>query len=138
MLAVLSLMGFKNLTLVSIVVPMIILAVPLLDTIFAIIRRIVNKQPITAADKSHFHHCLLQKGFSHRQAVLIIYGTSIFFSLIAFLFTMTTVWVSISIIIILAILIEVVVEKIGLVNSNYRPLLNLYQQIRILIQNTHN
>lgn len=73
-IAVLSLLGFKNVTMISLIVPIIILGVPISDTFFAIIRRIVNKQPISVADKSHLHHCLLDLGFTHKQTVLLIYA----------------------------------------------------------------
>ena len=83
MIAVLSLLGFKNVTMISLVIPIIILGVPISDTIYAILRRIVNKKPISAPDKSHLHHCLLGLGFSHRQTVLIIYAMAAFFGLVA-------------------------------------------------------
>ena len=66
-IAVMSLLGFKNVTLISFVIPVIILGVPISDTFFAIIRRLVNKQPLMAPDKSHLHHCLLNIGFTHRK-----------------------------------------------------------------------
>ncbi len=72
-IAVIALLGFKNVTLTSFIVPVLILAVPILDTIFAIIRRILNKQPISKPDKQHLHHQLLKMKFSHRTTVLIIY-----------------------------------------------------------------
>ena len=74
MISVLALLGYKNVTMISLIIPIIILGVPISDTFFAIIRRIRLKQPISAPDKSHLHHCLLRAGFSHRQTVLIIYG----------------------------------------------------------------
>ena len=81
MISVVCLMGFKAVTLTSLVVPMLILAIPILDTLFAIIRRIIHKKPIYIADKQHLHHQLLNKKFSQRTTVLIIYAVSILFSL---------------------------------------------------------
>lgn len=81
MIAVVCLMGFKAVTLTSLVVPMLILAIPILDTLFAIIRRIIHKKPIYVADKQHLHHQLLNKKFSQKTTVLIIYTVSILFSL---------------------------------------------------------
>lgn len=72
-IAVIALLGFKNVTLTSFIVPILILAVPILDTVFAILRRIINKQPISQADKQHLHHQLLKMNFSHTATVLIIY-----------------------------------------------------------------
>ncbi len=123
MIAVLSLLGFKNVTMLSLIVPVIILGVPISDTFFAIIRRIVNKQPLSAPDKSHLHHCMLRLGYSHRQTVLIIYAMAASFGLAAFIFSMSTVWGAMLIVGILLLAIEVFVEKVGLVGSEYKPLL---------------
>ena len=54
-----------------------------MDTLFAIIRRLMNRMPIFAADKDHLHHRLLAMGFSHTQAVLVVYGVCLFLSLSA-------------------------------------------------------
>ncbi|WP_042350856.1 glycosyltransferase family 4 protein [Bacillus massiliigorillae] len=125
MIAVLSLLGFKNVTMISLIVPVIILGVPISDTFFAIIRRIVNKKPLSAPDKSHLHHCMLRLGYSHRQTVLIIYAMAASFGLAAFIFSMSTLWGALLIIGILLLAIEVFVEKVGLVGSNYKPLLRM-------------
>lgn len=70
----------KGVTLTTLLTPLIILAVPICDTFFAIVRRKWKHQPIFKADKKHFHHRLLSKGLSHWQAVLVIYFISLFFS----------------------------------------------------------
>jgi UDP-GlcNAc:undecaprenyl-phosphate GlcNAc-1-phosphate transferase len=130
MIAVLSLLGYKGVTFVSLVIPVIILGVPISDTFFAIIRRLVNKQPLSAPDKSHLHHCLLKSGFSHRQTVLLIYAMSSVFGLAAFIFSQATVWGSMIVILALLITIEVIVEKIGLVREDYKPLLNFVKGLK--------
>ncbi|GIN39816.1 MULTISPECIES: glycosyltransferase family 4 protein [Heyndrickxia] len=122
-ISVLSLLGFKSLTFISLIIPVIILGVPISDTFFAIIRRIVNKQPIGAPDKSHLHHCLLRIGFSHRQVVLIIYALAAMFGLAAFIFTMATMWGSFIFIAVMLIAIELFVESIGLIGKDYKPLI---------------
>lgn len=74
-LSALSVLGLtKGATAISIFVPIVVLGVPILDTLFAIVRRYMNKQPIFQADKEHLHHRLLAIGFSHKQTVLIIYA----------------------------------------------------------------
>ncbi|WRP08916.1 MraY family glycosyltransferase [Rossellomorea aquimaris] len=123
MIAVLSMLGFKNVTMISLIVPLIILGVPISDTFFAIIRRIVNKSPLSAPDKSHLHHCLLRIGFTHKQTVIIIYAIAAMFSLAAIIFSMSTVWGAMIVIAVLLIAIEWLIESIGLVNSNYQPLI---------------
>ncbi|EST10676.1 glycosyltransferase family 4 protein [Sporolactobacillus laevolacticus] len=128
-ISVLALLGFKNVTLFSLVVPIIILAVPISDTLFAIIRRLVNRRPLTAPDKSHLHHCLLRFGFTQSQTVVLIYGMSAMFALAAILFSTSTLLGSMIIIIGVMLIIELVVEGVGLVSANYKPLLNTYKRI---------
>ena len=134
MIAVLSLLGFKNITVISLVIPIIILGVPISDTFFAILRRIVNKQPLSAPDKSHLHHCLLEIGFTHRQTVLVIYALAAFFGLVAIIVSQSKLWGAFILITFLLILIEVIAEKIGLVGKNYRPLLRLFQNLRYSVE----
>ncbi|MCM3636806.1 undecaprenyl/decaprenyl-phosphate alpha-N-acetylglucosaminyl 1-phosphate transferase [Sporosarcina luteola] len=129
MISVLALLGFKNVAVVSLIIPIIMLGVPISDTFFAIVRRVRMKQPISAPDKSHLHHCLLRAGFSHRQTVMIIYGLAILFGVAAVLFSQATVWGAIVLIAVMLIAIELFVEIIGLAGTNYRPLLNLVRMI---------
>lgn len=79
MLASLSLVGdtpTKGTTLFVTVVPMMILALPIFDTAFAIVRRMVNKRPIMQADKGHLHHRIMAMGFGQRRTVLALYSIS--------------------------------------------------------------
>ena len=105
MIAVICLVGFKAVTLTSLVVPMLILAIPILDTLFAIIRRMIKHKPIYVADKQHLHHQLLNKKFSQKTTVLIIYGVSILFSLASIFYVLKDQKKGIIIYIILMILI---------------------------------
>jgi UDP-GlcNAc:undecaprenyl-phosphate/decaprenyl-phosphate GlcNAc-1-phosphate transferase len=123
MISILSLLGFKNVTMLSLIVPIIILGVPISDTFFAIIRRFLNKSPISAPDKSHLHHCLLRSGFSHRQTVLLIYAMAAMFSLAAFIFSQATIRGALLVIIVMLIVMELFVEKVGLIGKDYKPLL---------------
>lgn len=132
MISVLSLLGFKGVTFVSLIIPVIILGVPISDTLFAIVRRLVNKQPLSAPDKSHLHHCLLRLGYSHKQTVLLIYAMSAVFGLAAFIFSQATLWGSTVILLAILVAIELFVEKIGLIREDYRPLLNLINGLRPL------
>ena len=80
MIATISLLGFKTATIMSLFVPIVILGIPILDTLFAIIRRLIKKQPIFLPDKSHIHHQLLKLGLSHRNTVLVIYAMNTLFA----------------------------------------------------------
>lgn len=130
MISVLSLQGLKNATLITVISPMIILGVPITDTVFAIIRRFINKQPITSADKMHLHHRLLSLGFSHRGAVLTIYTLALVFSLIAFLMSYSdNTWGLILLVLALFFGLELFAELIGLMGPNHQPVLNLLKYI---------
>lgn len=129
-IAILSLLGlFKSVTLFSFVVPVMILGVPIFDTSFAIIRRVVNRKPISVADKSHLHHRLLALGLSHRDTVLVIYGFGLIFSIAAITFETLTLRWAIFILVFILIAFEIVAEKIGLVNDDYRPILSVFRKV---------
>ncbi|MFD0896478.1 glycosyltransferase family 4 protein [Loigolactobacillus binensis] len=129
MIAVFSLEGLKNVTFISIVIPVIILGVPITDTVFAIFRRLLNHKPISQADRHHLHHRLLAMGLNQRQAVFTIYGIALVFSMIALLFPLSTRWGSILLIIALLFGLEIFVEEIGLVGSHWQPLLKLIRRL---------
>jgi UDP-GlcNAc:undecaprenyl-phosphate GlcNAc-1-phosphate transferase len=63
----------KTTATVAIAVPLLALAVPITDTLLAMGRRAARGAPLFSADRGHIHHRLLDRGFSHRTAVLIIY-----------------------------------------------------------------
>lgn len=132
-LAALSVMGFKEALFVSFIIPIVVLGVPLWDTFFAIVRRIVNKKPISSPDKGHLHHCLLNMGLSHRMTVIVIYAISIFFAGVALLLTKaeTAVWASIIILTVLLFLIHLATEITGLVGRRHRPLINAYRRLKL-------
>src|SRR5690606_25721775 len=66
----------KGAATVALSIPLLALGLPVFDTACAIIRRGRNGRPIYQADAGHVHHRLLQRGFSHRRAVLFLYGIS--------------------------------------------------------------
>ena len=80
MIAVITLLEFKGPALTSLFVPLMILGIPILDTIFAIIRRLLKHQAPFSPDKEHIHHQLLGMNFSQRTTVLIIYGFNFLFA----------------------------------------------------------
>ena len=91
LLATISVEGvIKSAATIAVAIPVLALGVPIFDTTFAIVRRLINKKPIMEADKGHLHHRLLDYGLSQKQTVLILYaislvlgGSSIFISDIA-------------------------------------------------------
>lgn len=127
MISVLALLGFKNVTVISFIIPIIILGVPISDTFFAIVRRLRQKKKWSDPDKSHLHHRLLDLGFSHRQTVLLIYAIAAVFGVVAIVFSMAKVWGAILLVAVLLVAIELLVEIIGLAGQNYKPLINFFR-----------
>lgn len=82
MISVIMLLGFKTVTLTSFLIPLVLLILPITDTLFAIIRRALNKKPIGQADKEHIHHQLL-KHLSTRKTILVIYVVDLIFSVVS-------------------------------------------------------
>ncbi len=105
MIAVISLLGFKGTLLTSLIVPLSIIAIPILDTTFAIIRRIINGKPIFEGDKDHLHHQFLKMNFSQRTTVLIIYFINSLFSLVSIFYALNNSKAAIVLYIILLILV---------------------------------
>jgi UDP-GlcNAc:undecaprenyl-phosphate GlcNAc-1-phosphate transferase len=64
----------KSATLLGMTAPLMALSIPLLDVALAIVRRFLRRQPIFAADRGHIHHRLLDRGFTPRRVVLVLYG----------------------------------------------------------------
>lgn len=88
MIAALSILQpVKSTTIVAVLIPGLVLALPIFDTLFAIIRRKINGQPIMKADKGHIHHRLMRAGFGQRRTVLILYGMAGVMGVAAVLFS---------------------------------------------------
>ena len=78
LLGVVSVQGsLKTNALVAVVIPLIVLAVPFLDTTFVVLKRVEYRRPIYRADANHFHHRMSRLGFSQRRTVLYLYAWTI-------------------------------------------------------------
>lgn len=132
-LALLALLGFKQIAVVSFITPLLIIGVPLSDTFFAIVRRKLQKKPIFAPDKGHLHHCLRELGFSHRQTVLIIYGIAAFFGILAVIQSSSALyeanWVTFVVICVMLFVLQIGAEVIGLVGQTKKPLLSFLSRV---------
>lgn len=129
MIGVLSLQGLKNSTAVAVVTPMIILGVPITDTVVAIIRRKLSGKKISEADKMHLHHRLLSLGLTHRGTVLVIYAISFLFSLTSLLLNVSSRLGGVLLVLTMGLGVEVLCELIGIFGENRMPLLNLLRFI---------
>src|SRR5205085_2303730 len=86
-LAALSVEGAqKASTAVAVAIPLIAFGLPVLDTVFAVVRRFIGNRPLFDGDREHIHHKLLERGWSQRRVVLVLYGVCAVFGLLALLF----------------------------------------------------
>ena len=108
-LAIISILGSaKTYTAAVIVLPLIVLGLPIFDTLFAIIRRIIRGKSIKAvfkADKGHLHHKLVARGYNQKQAVLILYGISAIFGIFAVILCDSGIWKALSFLLIVIVAI---------------------------------
>ena len=129
-IAVVSMLGlFKNVALFSFIIPIIVIAIPVFDTLLAILRRTINKQGIATADKKHIHYQLIKMGYSHKQAVLIIYAFSAFFGVLAITFNSGTMQASLIILGLVLLGIQIIAELAGIVMQGQQPLLDSLRRI---------
>ena len=75
----------KSATVLGVTAPLLALAIPLLDSMLAIVRRFICRKPIFTADRGHLHHKLLDKGLTVRQAALLLYAVSLIFAVLSLL-----------------------------------------------------
>jgi len=73
----------KSSTLIAVAIPLVAFGLPVVETGVSVIRRFLCGQPIFTADRGHIHHKLLDRGWSHRQVVVILYGVSALFGLLS-------------------------------------------------------
>ena len=116
-----SIMGlFKLHAIITFFVPLLALALPLADTIFAFFRRILHGQSPFKADKGHFHHRLLAMGLNQKQVVAVLYGISAVLGLLAVLMAGNSVAVKIICLVTAFIISLVIWLKIFKNNPNLR------------------
>jgi UDP-GlcNAc:undecaprenyl-phosphate/decaprenyl-phosphate GlcNAc-1-phosphate transferase len=77
--------GQKTPTTVALLTPIIAMGIPIMDTLFSIVRRFLERRPMFSPDRGHIHHRLLDMGFTHRRVVLILYSVSVGLVLLALL-----------------------------------------------------
>ena len=106
-LAIISILGSaKTYTAAVIVLSLIVLGLPIFDTVFAIIRRMIKGKSIKAvfrADKGHLHHKLVARGYNQKQAVLILYGISAIFGIFAVILCDSGIWKALSFLLIVIV-----------------------------------
>ena len=95
------------LTAIIIVAPLLVLALPIFDTSFAIIRRVITQKSIKAvfkADRGHLHHKLMDAGLTQRQVVVILYSVTAVLGIFAVVVVESDIWKAIALLLIFAVL----------------------------------
>jgi UDP-GlcNAc:undecaprenyl-phosphate/decaprenyl-phosphate GlcNAc-1-phosphate transferase len=70
-------------TAVAVAIPVVSFGLPILETGISILRRFINGRPVFTGDREHIHHKLLERGLSHRQVVITLYGVSGVFAMLS-------------------------------------------------------
>ena len=119
MLAGISIIGaVKSAATIALIVPVLALGVPILDTSFAIIRRYRGGVPIFKPDKGHLHHRLLDLGFSQRQAVLLMYVISAILGLSALVLNTVSGGMAVAIVVCVMAVVLFGAKKLGIFRLN--------------------
>jgi len=110
-LAVISILGVaKTYTALVLIAPIMILGLPIFDTLFAIVRRIVKGKSLKAVlkpDRGHLHHRLMDRGYTQKQAVMILYGLSATLGLFTVVLLESGIWKALSFALLVVALIAV-------------------------------
>lgn len=115
MLAGISVIGaVKSTTTIALIVPILALGVPIMDTSFAIIRRYRGGVPIFKPDRGHLHHRLLDMGFTQRQAVLLMYVISAFLGLSAIVLNQVSGKAAVAIVAVVVLVVFIGARKLGI------------------------
>lgn len=127
-ISVIALLGFKATTLTSLIIPIVILAIPIFDTALAIFRRLIKGEKITAPDKDHFHHQLLKMKFGVRSTVLIIYAINILFASVSIFFVLGDSKMAIAIYVVLMLLLLFLVLKTDILFNHHKEETNVKEK----------
>ena len=108
-LSIISIIGIaKTYTAIVIIAPIIVLALPIFDTLFAIARRLIKGHSLKAIvqpDANHLHHKMLKAGFTQKQSVLILYGITAILGIFAIIWMDSGIWKALSFAIMVIIII---------------------------------
>ena len=119
MISVIALVSYKVATLTSLIIPIVILAIPIFDTVLAMFRRILKGENIGVPDKEHFHHQLLKLKFTNRLSILIIYAINIVFSIVSVLYVIgETIEAMIIYLLLMLLLLFIILKTDILYNHN--------------------
>ena len=128
MISAISLLGFKSSTILTLALPILLLMLPIIDTLSAILRRTLKGMKFMEADKSHIHH-LLMRHFGHRNTVIIMCGLTALFGLSAFAY-MINRNIGFLVMVIILLAVEIFIEKSAMISEKFHPLIGLWHRIQ--------
>lgn len=124
-LACMSLLGFKTTAIITLGFPVLMLFIPISDTLIAMLRRKLKGQGIMQADKGHLHHVLMLKlRLGHGRTVLVLYMVTALFGASALL-TYFRPTAGLAMVIILIVVAELFIEATGMINPKFHPVIGL-------------
>lgn len=127
MISTISLMGFKGSTFITLGFPILLLSVPIIDTLSAMLRRFLHGKSFTDADRGHLHHQLMRR-FGHGKTVYIIYGITMAFGVSAYIYIINRT-VGLCCVVALLIGLEIFIEKTAMISEKYHPLVSLFNRL---------
>lgn len=127
MIAVISLLGFgyKSSSFFTLGAPIVVLMVPIMDTLIAIIRRKVHHKSFSEADKGHLHHKLMfSLELGQTKSVIILYIVTILFSICSYIYLYDKIAATI-LFLTLMLFFEIFVEATNMIDRKYKPVLTI-------------
>ena len=126
-ISAISLLGFKSSTIMTLALPLLLLALPIIDTLSAILRRTLKGHKFSEADKSHIHHLLMNK-FGHKNTVIIMCIVTALFGLTAYVYMINKGIGLISLFVIM-LAVDLFIEASGMISEKYHPILSVSRRI---------
>lgn len=127
-ISAISLLGFKSSTLITLGLPILLLGIPILDTISAIVRRKLSGKSFSDADKNHLHHVLMRR-FGHRNTVLILYAVTALFGITGYVYIVNKT-IGLICLVVMAIGVELFLEISHMISPQYHPVLSTIDIVR--------
>jgi UDP-GlcNAc:undecaprenyl-phosphate/decaprenyl-phosphate GlcNAc-1-phosphate transferase len=109
----------RSSTAVALVVPVVALGLPIVDTLLAMARRAARGVPLFSADRGHIHHRLLDLGLSHRQTVLVLYGVSALLGVVALAIAYSSTSVALWFLLALAAMAYAALRRLGYIDLQH-------------------
>lgn len=127
-ISAISLLGFKSSTIMTLALPILLLAVPIVDTIGAILRRKLSGHKFSEADKKHLHHLLMQR-FGHRNTVIILYIVTALFGFTAYIYLVNRT-TGFAVLFLIFLIVDLFIEFSGMISKQYHPILSIANTIQ--------